>query len=52
MIIWNSFLSGIFFVFLLQGIVNMLPWYHMFLVGFMFGYCLTDAIVEYKRRIK
>jgi hypothetical protein len=52
MIIWNSFLAGTFFVFLLQGLVKGFPWYHALLMGFVFGYSLTDAIIEYKRRIK
>ena len=52
MIVWNSFLAGTFFVFLLQGIINNLPWYHTFILGFMFGSCLTSAIIEYRRRIK
>ena len=50
MIIWNSFLAGTFFVYLLQGLLNGLAWYHTLLMGFMFGCCLTDAIIEYKRR--
>ena len=52
MIIWNSFLAGTFFVYLILGIINGLAWYHTFFMGFMFGSCLTDAIIEYRRRIK
>ena len=52
MIIWNSFLASTFFVFLLQGLINNLPWYHTLMMGFMFGCCLTDAIIDYKRRLK
>ena len=52
MIVWNSFLAGTFFVFLLQGIINNLPWYHTLMMLIMFGCCLTDAIIEYRRRIK
>lgn len=52
MIIWNSFLAGTFFVYLLQGLLRNAPWYHALLMGFMFGCSLTDAIIEYKRRIK
>ena len=52
MIIWNSFLAGTFFVFFIQGIVNNLPWFDIFLTGFIFSCSLTDAIIEYKRRIK
>lgn len=52
MIIWNSFLAGTFFVYFLQGLLNGLVWYHMLLMGFMFSCCLTDAIIEYKRRLK
>ena len=52
MIIWNSFLAGAFFVFLLQGLINSLAWYHNLMMLIMFGCCLTDAIIEYRRRIK
>lgn len=50
MIIWNSFLAGTFFIYLLQGIIKGLPWYHTLMMGFMFICCLTDAIIDYKRR--
>lgn len=50
MIIWNSFLAGTFFVFLLQGIIKGFPWYHILLISFVFSINLFDAIHEYKRR--
>ena len=50
MIVWNSFLAGAFFVYLLQGIINNAPWHHTLMMGFMFGCSLTDAIIDYKRR--
>jgi len=52
MIIWNSFLAGTFFVFFIQGIINNLSCFDIFLTGFIFSCSLTDAIIEYKRRKK
>lgn len=52
MIIWNSFLTGAFFVFLLQGIIKEFPWYHTLLIGFVFSINLFDAIHLYKRKRK
>lgn len=52
MIIWNSCLAGSFFVFLLQGIINNLPWYHNLMMTIMFSCCLIDAIIDYRKKIK
>lgn len=52
MIIWNSCLAGAFFVFLLQGLLNGLAWYHNLMMLIMFICCLTDAIIDYRRRLK